>query len=731
MNATVEPLSRFTPSMMSRELLERLFVGRQRTLDAIVARIKGAGRTAERNHTLLVGPRGAGKTHIISLVYHRIQAMRLDGLAVQVAWLPEDAWTIVSYRHLLTAILERLEPVIDEPLPSSTGELEALIAGRAGTAGPIVVLAENLDRILQSLEDRGQQRLRHLLQADRSLLLVATSTRLDRTLSDQARPFYGFFTTTRLEPFDVEQASEMLTLIARERGDEQLATYLSTEQARARLRTIAHLAGGQPRIWALLASALTVAGLAELVELLLTRFDDLTPYYQQQVERLSGQQRLVVAELAEVDHPVNVSDLADRLEIEQRSLAKTISDLVDRGWVSATTSKVAPLLDQRRTYYELAEPLARLSFQIKASRGEPLHLIVEFLKHWFDPVELARVTPDGLALEYVRVAIAGQEQDPVVAVVRRLNRLPVTRAPVVALFAEIDDALAALARGDAEPFLRLQTPVRAALEPELAMSDPTTTRIAIHRSAQEEYGDVPHGTIDAWIRRAEQLVEATTPSHHTDALLLLVDWLAHAWEFDAASEVLVAASGREDADPSATYRTRSRLAHAYESSGDLVRAIALHEQNLGDYVRLLGSEHPATLTARGNLASSYWSAGRTGEAIELEERVLADRERLLGSEHPATLTARGNLANSYQSAGRTGEAIELEERVLADSERLLGSEHPATLTARGNLANSYQSAGRTGEAIELEERVLAETESDENPRSGRRDLGSQAVDDEM
>ena len=135
-----------------------------------------------------------------------------------------------------------------------------------------------------------------------------------------------------------------------------------------------HLAGGQPRMWATLASALTVGGLDELVDLLLTRFDDLTPYYQEQLGRLSGQQRLVVAELAEIDRPINVRELAERLEIEQRSLAKTISELVDRGWAAETTSPVTALLDRRRTYYELAEPLARLSFQIKASRGEPLRL---------------------------------------------------------------------------------------------------------------------------------------------------------------------------------------------------------------------------------------------------------------------------------------------------------------------------------------------------------------------
>ena len=120
----------------------------------------------------------------------------------------------MSYRHLLTAIAERLEPALEGELPRLAPELEGLLAAKAAVGGPIVVLVENLDRILHALGDEGQQRLRHLLQADRSLLLIATSTRLDRTLSDQASPFYAFFTTTRLEPFDVDEAAAMLTAIA-------------------------------------------------------------------------------------------------------------------------------------------------------------------------------------------------------------------------------------------------------------------------------------------------------------------------------------------------------------------------------------------------------------------------------------------------------------------------------------------------------------------------------------
>jgi hypothetical protein len=43
---------------------------------------------------------------------------------------------------------------------------------------------------------------------------------------------------------------------------------------------------------------------------------------------------------------------------------------------------------------------------------------------------------------------------------------------------------------------------------------------------------------------------------------------------------------------------RNNLAGAYESVGDLGRAIPLFEQTLADRTRVLGPDHPDTLTSK-------------------------------------------------------------------------------------------------------------------------------------
>ena len=692
-------ISRFTPSTMPEDLLERLFVVRQPVLESLMKRVGDLGATPSPHHTLLVGPRGAGKTHLISLVYHRAKnrAGTDGGKPLRIAWLPEDPWTIVSYARLLAAILERVAP--DTGVKSADeAELDARLRSTSRKDGPVLVLMENVDQILDALGEVGQQKLRNLLQTESGVLIIGSTTRLDRSLSSHAAPFFGFFDTIRLEPFSPEEAREMLTALAREAGNAELAERLSSSGALARIHTIAHLAGGQPRLWALLGSALTVEELRDLAALLLSRFDDLTPYYQEQLARLSPLQRLVVAELAAADRPLPVKDIAERVGSDQRSVAKAVGDLAERGWLKPVSTIFTELLDRRRTYYDLAEPLARLAFQIKESRGEPLPLVVDFLVNWFDADQLR--SSDGS--DYGRVALMRMEQDEVGGLARRLTSLPKSRIPSLDLLGQVEDALAAFSAGDAEPVMALRSTLRQAIE--LRAHDEggiASVRLELLEDALREVGDVPRGDANsAWVVRAERLdAEAQSPQSR----LMLVRWLAASWRFDEAEAALGTISSEQ-----AALEGANDIAQAYESAGRFDEAIPLYEKALADSVRVLGDDHPDVLGARNNLAVAYRVMGRLSEAIALFEEVVADSVRVLGPDRPHTLASRGNLAVAYQEEGRLNEAIPLFEEVVADSVRVLGPDHPHTLVSRYNLAGAYREEGCLDKAIPLYEGVLAD-----------------------
>ncbi len=697
-------ISRYTPSTMAAEQLERLFVVREPILEMLMQRVRELGTTPSPHHTLLVGPRGSGKTHLISLVYYRSQALIREKAGFRIAWLPEDPWTIVSYGRLLAAIGERLS--WDASQERDEQRLEVALRRSIQEDGPALVLLENLDQILDGLGDLGQQRLRHLLQTEPGLLVIGSTTRLDRNLSRQNHPFFGFFDTIRLSPFSAEDARLMLLALAQESGDRELQDRLERDQDLARLRTINHLAGGQPRIWAMFGSALTISKLHQLSTLFLERFDDLTPYYQSRLEQLSPQQRLIVAELAAADRPLPVKELADRVGADQRSIAKAMGDLQDRGWVQPATTIFAQYLDRRRTYYELAEPLVRLAFQIKEQRGEPLPIIVDFLISWFDHEQLF----DSDDNVYRRAALAAMESNEGLGLARRLTSLPVTRIPSLNLLGQAEDALAALSAHNAEPLMSLPNTVRQAVESRIGKDgDTRPMRRILLKMALNEVGDVPQRGINPeWVDRAERLDEEEgSPTTR----MLLLGWLAASWRFDEAEDVLATISSIPE-----RFIGRDTLTRAYQVAGDLDQAIALFKQTFTDTEQVLGPHRPQTLTSRNNLAVAWHAAGNLDQAIALFEQNLTDRERILGPRHLDTLTSRNNLANAYRDAGNLDRAITLFEQNLTEAERILGPRHPDTLTSRNNLATTYRDAGNLDQAITLHEQTLADYEQVLGPR---------------
>jgi Cdc6-like AAA superfamily ATPase len=56
-------ISAYTPSNTSPDVLERIFVQREKLLDQINKRFERSMLHKSKHHALLIGPRGSGKTH--------------------------------------------------------------------------------------------------------------------------------------------------------------------------------------------------------------------------------------------------------------------------------------------------------------------------------------------------------------------------------------------------------------------------------------------------------------------------------------------------------------------------------------------------------------------------------------------------------------------------------------------------------------------------------------------
>lgn len=386
-------ISRFTPSAMSQKDLETIFVQREELAKRIIDIIRNSALTKSKHYTLLVGPRGIGKTHLISIIYHRLHSMVELNNHLIIGWLREEEWGISSFFDLLLRILDalqnecndkslddQLKKIID--MPPEIGEYEAakVLKNFIGNR-TLLILIENLDALFAGLGDNGQKKLRSYLQENPIIAILAGAQSLFSGISLQTSPFYGFFRVHHLDELDIDNAILLLSKIAQHEGDFELAKFICSPLGRSRIRVLLHLAGGNHRIFMIFSQFLTRDTLDALVDPFMWTIDDLTPYYQARMAMLSPQQQKIIDFLIDQGNAIPVKEIARRCHITHQTTSSQLKSLRKLGYVRSISFG-------RESYYELQESLMRICFNIKKYRGTPIRLFVDFLRIWYSREEL-------------------------------------------------------------------------------------------------------------------------------------------------------------------------------------------------------------------------------------------------------------------------------------------------------------------------------------------------------
>ena len=382
-------LSVFTPSRTPPEDLEAIFVQRQLMLADAVERVLESATTGNKHHLLFVGPRGTGKTHLVTLLVYRLSLDVDIQNRLAIAWLNEDetSTTLLEFlRRIYLALNKRypndyslaaLEPIYDLDADTAERRLGNLLLERLQDR-TLLVVVENLDALFEGLGEPGQQRLRAFIQENPVLSIVATAQRLVDDISKRKSVFFGFFQTESLVTLTVEEAAEMLGKIAKLRQQADAAAFLSTPTGRSRIQALHHLSGGNHRIYIVLSQFITRDSIDALVGPFAKMIDEMTPYYQERIRWLPAQQRKIVEYLCTCERPVPVKDLARRLFATPQTISSQLKDLREKGYVLSAQRG-------RESLYEMAEPLMRLCVEVKENQtDEPMRLLVDFLRVWYD-----------------------------------------------------------------------------------------------------------------------------------------------------------------------------------------------------------------------------------------------------------------------------------------------------------------------------------------------------------
>ncbi len=402
----------YTPSLHEIDDLETRLIGaKRRYAERTVAGVRMSALDGGCHHFLFVGPRGIGKTHLLSVCFHRLRNDEALRPRVALAWLREEHYGIASAGDLYRRVIDAIKADDSHAdVPEGAGP-EATLRELAKTRH-VVVFVENLNDLFRRIGERGQHSLRAIIQETAAVSLVATTPSLFPGVSDANAPFYGSFDTTHIDEMTLDEAQELLLRVAELREDSDLIAALRRPETRSRLRVIQALAGGHPRIWMLFADSLTVGAIDELVPLFLKMLDDLTPYYQERMRDLEGDQERIVTLLCDQLGALPVREIAERCQLDHRVASTAVGRLETKGFLRRASGG----RDRRRAYYELREPLLRLCLQVKEARGKPVQRIVDFLRGWYDQADvwrlLAEVPAGSLAIDYLKAAFFADPSTP-------------------------------------------------------------------------------------------------------------------------------------------------------------------------------------------------------------------------------------------------------------------------------------------------------------------------------
>lgn len=425
----------FTPSRESGAVLDARTVGRDALLDVLAARFATAAKSENRIHSLLVGPRGCGKSHLVEVALHRLRqdAHVRDRFAV--VTLPEDVFGITRFTDIVESVLSELgaAPAPASPRSPHWSQVSERLNGRV-----LLLVVENVSRLFEMLGEAGQRDLRSWVETSGEVLLLATTPLLTAAVTSREKPWFGGFAVDEVAGLTPEQGREMLTRIAEERGDDELAEFLGSPTGEARVKAVAQLTGGSPRVWMILADCVSAESLDELVPAVRDLLEGLVPYYQQLLWELAPNEQRIVRALAEGPYgALTVGEIAGHAALEERTTASSLGRLKASRWVRSEKPKAG---DARRVLYRLREPMLRHHVQYRSGDRSTLLLIVELLRGWFD-------RPASCVDDAVRAAAAAPDDG------------------VAGLFAQ---AL----RGDSEALVRLPTELRDLAEQHLAQQNP-------------------------------------------------------------------------------------------------------------------------------------------------------------------------------------------------------------------------------------------------------------------
>ena len=734
----------YRSGVTSPERLRHTSVARQHLLGNAIESLRGSVGRKSKNHLLFIGPRGIGKTHLLSCIEDVVQSDEALGASVVVVRFPEESNRTLSFADFLIGMCGILKDVLeDEPLWTElfakvqTEEDNARVADTLVPAireenrrrdRTLLVMLENLGEILgRQIRDKNDvAALRKFLMADNGCLLLATAPLHFDGITDIEQPFYDFFDIQILESLSFEETVEVIRLNLE--WEKRKGILDTLEDMRPRLQALYRMTGGNPRLTMMLYELIAHESITNVQEQFHLLLDRISPFYQGRLNDLPPGQRALLECLASMrDQEKTPAAIAARMRMSQQETSSLLKRLTDAHYLRA----VGNPRDRRSRLYTIREGFFDIWLAMNISRGarKRMPFLLDFFSLFYPSIEAreekrrqlrAKLLEEGSAdagkaLDYLsEVGDAGEratakfdmarifarrgdaeqatsyvrEAAPLAGdgVSQSIARIATSTPPAPDYLSEVEEMIAAWEMhrsGELEEFAHRL----AEMGKGLTLRTFSETRLAFLRDTLESMGNSEERIMQR-LRIAAVLEELARWKESEEQQRRA---LAEATALANAKIVAVVSN-----DLAALLLNTNRLG---EAEPLMRRALEINEF-------AFGNQHPTVAICLNNLAALLLNTNRLGDAEPLMRRALEINEAVFGNRHPTVAICLRNLAVLLLNTNRLGDAEPLMRRALEIDEAAFGNQHPTVAISLNNLATLLQATNRREEAEPLMRRAL-------------------------